>query len=842
MDFKTEIKEKYNIEKWEQISSTNMDGTVSTRFSTNNTNYSIIKIEREGLRRNHVLDNQKNIEVFSWGHDEKGMHEDFMTQGEKKEIALNFCKDFLPKLKKTKDHPYIKEKRLKANECFYKNSLVIPVYNFIVPIELINQEVWKKRKYEKSLASIQYISKESKTFKKNTSPFKSYGFITSEEELKTDYKHIYICEGWADMVTIKMSLPDNNLVVSALSKNNIIQIYSEFRGRFLNSKIILVLDTDDRESKYNKILNADEKLGLIRVNEPQRHIKDINDLHVLNNPKDDVSPVVSKKIIAILTNYSDIFFGIFQFGMDEMNFHYLSSTENNTLVQWPPTFGKRHLKMIAKNSYWRRRYPVRKDPDDPDKITGINYDQAIEDLEVKSRAMPIYDQSKIISTGVSYNSKTKKFVCNTGINREIIGEKEKGKYYIKGKEYPDPRKYKERFLEEDVIKYFKKIATDKKGSGLIILAHACLGTIGGGLPWRPILFLNGPKNSGKTYIIQRIIYTAIKVFGKFGYGNSSEAALRKLSESSGCPMLLDEFEHGKLGTKEKADRIGDLIRNSCATQSGFKQYLCNKNGSVDQFETRSTFTLGAIKIAIEDPALLERIIFVTPNAYNQDGAQYRDLINLEKKINLEESLKGYYANLFNNSDYLLKTYEELYMRYKIWRGKPTGHFGKTMAIINAILITLTEGHTTKNVIREDLLLEHSSEGMNIDGTMNEINSDGKKFLSILLENIIKYKNIDWEQHSAEFLIDKLRNPPSTYSDLYAEKKALYEHAGVYVKNSTVYLMLSHSKPKDLAVKAELGPNYTKLLRTEFNLKTEVINLQLGDFKKTIRALNITRFI
>ncbi len=844
MDFKEQLNEKFEITKWTKVSETKLEGTVETKYSTNIEKYELTKIEREGLRRTHVIDKTNFKEVFSFGDYSEDIHEVFLTKEEKNTQAVQFCKEFYPTLKHIRKHPYLKNKRLNSKVAVYKDSIVAPIRNFIVPTYLINETHFIKKKYQTDLISLQYITTEDKRFKKNTIPLAHFGFMSTEVNLKNHYDYIYICEGWADMETIRMSVGKDILVVSALSKGHIKQTYNEFRPRYKDTKIILVLDSDDNESRYNYLTESDEKLGTVLISEPQNHIKDINDLHVLSNPLEDKPPVISKKVEYYLTQYDDIFFDIYYFGMDENNMHYLSSTENNTLVIWPSTFGRRHLKMIAPSRYWKKKYPIRKDPDDEELVTGTNYEQAIEDIEVKSRALPTYDPSRIISTGVSYNKKTKKFVCNTGENSVVIGEKAKDKYYIKGIKYPNPKDQKPRSLEPKVIEYFNAIATDKKGSGMIILAHIAMGTIGGGLSWRNVLFLNGIKNSGKTYIMQNIIKVATQTFGRFAFGNSTEAAIRKLSGSNGCPIFLDEYEYGKMGSKDKAEKIGDLIRNSCATEEGYKQYLCNKTGGIDQFETRSTFTLAAIKVAIEDTALLERMIFVTPNAYNTNSNQYKKLTELGNQIDLAESLLGYYSKLFNESEFLIAKYQELYLKYKIWKGKPTGHFGKTMAILNAVIITLTDDKSDKYKIKENLLLAHSSEGINEDGTMAEINTDGRKFLQRLMESPIKYKTAtDWEQHSTEYLIKSiLHQTNSVYHDNTDVSKALYENVGIYIKDSRVYLLVNHTRAKDISVKEELGANYSKLLKTEFGITAEILNIKVGVIKKTMRTLNITRLI
>ncbi len=815
MDIKRYLLDNYDVKELNKTISKEIDGVDITKYSTNEDNIFIVRKRFNNQLRFFIEKDFEEVDCYPVR--ESTTHKELLTQNELQQDALAFCKQYYPRLDYTFDHEYLKAKKISGRFKANDDYIVIPVKNI-----------------DGEIVSLQYINSTEKKFKANTSPFKSGGFYTSEECLKSKYKYIYICEGFADNLTIKKHLIEKkSLVVSALSSGNIKETYKIIRERFTDANIVLVLDTNDTSENYTDILSKDsKKLGVIEIITENRQVKDINDLYILDTP---VGYGVSKKCIAIINDYKNIFFELNILGADVAGNLYFNSTENNTLIKFNPRFTKRDCKQIAVDNFWLKNFPRKNTNKDGDISYSIDWNKAIEWLEVETRKKPMFDISNIVSSGISYNYKEKSFICNPGQGTDdVIGSKEKGKIYIKGIRYPNPHNYNPIYLEDDVIDLFSSIALSHPKSGVMFFAWLAQATICGGLPWRMIGYLTGGSNSGKSTMLNKFAKASLGEFSFNVVGDTSYAGLKRGIGLRGVPTLVEEFEFlGKFAEVQK-EKFLQVVRNSCSMESGFKTYQVGEGGVVEAFECRSSFLIASIKISMSEPAILNRTVFFTPEGHKTSSKQYKELLDKLRKINLDKKFKGYYSRLFMNGDKLLEFYESNLSSYKAYNGKSIGHFSKNMAMTNAIIKTLTKDFGDKYTLSKQDMLAHSSQGIEEDGSIVSEDTEARVLLDKLKESIISFQGpLDREEDSLDNFIQRIKLELTWSSSL---SKTIYDRCGVYVNsNQRVLLNFKHSTLNKLCRGIIDVRGLRKLLKNEFNLETTFIRME----SKKIRAFDIT---
>lgn len=118
--------------------------------------------------------------------------------------------------------------------------------------------------------------------------------------------------------------------------------------------------------------------------------------------------------------------------------------------------------------------------------------------------------------------------------------------------------------------------------------------IGGALPWRPHIWLNGPQSSGKSSvlkdIIRRILGNCISIFIE---GATTEAGLRQQANYRSYPILFDEAESNDRRGQVRMEQIIELMRSS-ASPDGGKIIKGSSQGAAQSFNIQSCFCLASI--------------------------------------------------------------------------------------------------------------------------------------------------------------------------------------------------------------------------------------------------------
>lgn len=143
--------------------------------------------------------------------------------------------------------PYLIAKGLCATQYNHKNLKVGKYYDrdfkksfnaLIVPV----QDIYG------SLCSLQYIYQDDdgKTHKRFMNKSEKTGnFFIAEDESLSDADNIYITEGVATAISLKLALGNKDVVVSAMDAYNVTSVVAEIKRMYPNKKIYIATDNDD---------------------------------------------------------------------------------------------------------------------------------------------------------------------------------------------------------------------------------------------------------------------------------------------------------------------------------------------------------------------------------------------------------------------------------------------------------------------------------------------------------------------------------------------------------------------------------------------------------------------
>lgn len=130
---------------------------------------------------------------------------------------------------------------------------------------------------------------------------------------------------------------------------------------------------------------------------------------------------------------------------------------------------------------------------------------------------------------------------------------------------------------------------ENPGYALLALGWAACAPVCGALEWRPHIFINGPKNCGKSTIIGGFT-DLLDPMAIVKDGGSSEAGLRQTVGADSRPVILDEFESDH--EVHRMRQVIKMLRSASSAKGAIAKGT--PEGKAMQFQLHSTFCLGAI--------------------------------------------------------------------------------------------------------------------------------------------------------------------------------------------------------------------------------------------------------
>lgn len=179
----------------------------------------------------------------------------------------------------------------------------------------------------------------------------------------------------------------------------------------------------------------------------------------------------------------------------------------------------------------------------------------------------------------------------------------------------------QRFLE--IVSALNWKEENKNLSILGMFGWTCISPIGGILPWRPHIWLDGPRSSGKTWVIKNLISAVMGDYCIRVKSNTTEPGIRHQLNAKSFPLIFDEAEGENASDRARVDAIIKLARHS-ASEDGGSTVTTGMPGGIGQrrFIVRSSFLLTSITSQIDAPADQTRFA----RAHLNEGREFDEFI------------------------------------------------------------------------------------------------------------------------------------------------------------------------------------------------------------------------
>lgn len=257
---------------------------------------------------------------------------------------------------------------------------------------------------------------------------------------------------------------------------------------------------------------------------------------------------------------------------------------------------------LAPASYWLKTFGQ----EDGDGNVKVNLGLAADTLMQKCREAGAFVADKVRGCGVWKEGG--RLVLNLRGDVPVAGEY----IYVRFLSLPEFEN-QEKVDAQKLLDWLNLFNWDKAGYSTLALGWAAIAVICGALPWRPHIFVNGPKNSGKSTIIEglsNLLYPMSVTLD----GASSEAGIRQSIGADSRPVIIDEFESDQ--DVGRMQRVVKMIRSASSAKGPIARGT--PEGKALQFQLYSTFCLGAVNPLRGSAADQSRIVCLDLKKHDND--------------------------------------------------------------------------------------------------------------------------------------------------------------------------------------------------------------------------------
>ncbi len=133
--------------------------------------------------------------------------------------------------------------------------------------------------------------------------------------------------------------------------------------------------------------------------------------------------------------------------------------------------------------------------------------------------------------------------------------------------------------------------------GWVMISPIC-----GILKWRPHLWLDGPRSSGKSWIVRNLVKQALGGYAEEVVSNSSESGIRNLLDARAMPIVFDEAEGEDRESRARMDAILRLARHSASEGDSVVAQGVSGGGAMRYYSIASSFLMTSIMPQLEASA------------------------------------------------------------------------------------------------------------------------------------------------------------------------------------------------------------------------------------------------
>jgi len=165
----------------------------------------------------------------------------------------------------------------------------------------------------------------------------------------------------------------------------------------------------------------------------------------------------------------------------------------------------------------------------------------------------------------------------------------------------------------------------KEINGPLLAGWIVAGLMGGALPWRPHLWINGPQSCGKSSVLKDVVRRILGgCIGIYIEGATTEAGLRQHTNHCSFPILFDEAESNDRKGQVRMEQIIELMRSS-ASPDGGKLLKGTPRGYAQTYDVQSCFCLASVSNNSNLAADVARIVNLEMSIPSSAGEKWESL-------------------------------------------------------------------------------------------------------------------------------------------------------------------------------------------------------------------------
>ena len=283
---------------------------------------------------------------------------------------------------------------------------------------------------------------------------------------------------------------------------------------------------------------------------------------------------------------------------------------------------------LADLTFWERRFPA-------DLKSKVSWDSAVNELLRGCQRAGIYDPTRQRGRGAWIDQG--RIVMHLGDRLMVDGEKvDLGKFetnfiyqagpILEAAENITPLCNKEAHKLREISNtlFWEKPIHSLYFIGWIVLAPFC-----GCFESRPHLWITGSAGTGKSTILEQIVWPCLGNMALPVLSATTNAGVRQTLGCDAFPVLFDEFEGEDPKARERAQSMLELARQAFSN-TGSRIIKGGADGTAIDYQIRSMFLFSSILVTLARHADQTRVAIVSLNMpHDRDGLskeeQYTDL-------------------------------------------------------------------------------------------------------------------------------------------------------------------------------------------------------------------------
>ena len=366
-------------------------------------------------------------------------------------------------------------------------------------------------------------------------------------------------------------------------------------------------------------------------------------LNCKNTPLSYPASFIVKEDYSVTLNPRNDFIDIVPLGASMDHYYYASNYKNGT-IKVPISHPRAHIMALAPDKYWRANPDfIKVDGKGNEKLDHHAIGAYLMELSADVGA---YTDDGMRSSGY-YRNDEGNLYCRSGFS--FYGKPKKGVHHDFGQDIYVPAEAPKGNLNP-LFYMLENLCWDKPYDWKVLAGWLLLAPFCGAIDYRPHVWINGERASGKTWTFESL---ACKALGNLYKGftlATTEAGIIRSLRGQALPIIHDEFESENERKAADKQKVLEFLRG-CSTSSGDHMNMTKgrtNNSGTQAFQACSMALLGSIKNSLEQPADRARYVIVNLNINKRDVDKFREVQGLMKMHKPWEMMKDHVNYFFHN--------------------------------------------------------------------------------------------------------------------------------------------------------------------------------------------------